>query len=61
MNLIANQFPSFHDTNNQIITPLIPTPYFEIDLQRLEKNYEWVKSGFESQWSNLLIGYSAYD
>ncbi len=58
MNLIANKFPSFHNTDNQVIAPLIPTPYFEIDLQCLDENYERVKSGFETQWPNLLIGYS---
>jgi len=58
MNLIANKFPSFHNTNDQSITPLIPTPYFEIDLRRLDENYDRVTSGFKSQWPNLIVGYS---
>lgn len=36
----------------------VETPYFEINLQELEKNYIKLVEALENNWSNYIIGYS---
>ncbi len=34
------------------------TPYYSIDLQKLEKNISDLRSSFSALWSNFMVGYS---
>ncbi len=36
----------------------INTPFYLLDLQKLENNFNSLKEAFESRWPNLIIGYS---
>ncbi len=37
---------------------MLKTPYYLIDLQKLEKNLSDLRSSFTSLWSNFMVGYS---
>ena len=37
---------------------MLETPYFLLDLQKLEKNLHGMQDAFKAVWPNFLIGYS---
>ena len=37
---------------------MIATPYYNIDLSKLQKNLASLRSAFETLWPNFQIGYS---